>query len=206
MIRTSLQEEQLGDAETVRAYKSLARVERAFRSLKSLLAVRPVFHWTQRRVRAHLLICMLAYYLEWHMRERLAPLLFLDEDRQEGKTGPVGPAVRSEQGKRKDRTRETLEGNLPLQSFPDLLAHLTTLSALELRLEAAPEHRVSKLSALTPFVVFQFVSVDFTKLFHELVRSLFELVHYCRRELRPGKRPCRTVCFSQARHCNSFLQ
>ncbi len=150
VIRTSLQEEQLGDAETVRAYKSLARVERAFRSLKSLLAVRPVFHWKQRRVREHLLICMLAYYLEWHMRERLAPLLFLDEDRQEGKTGPVGPAVRSEQGKRKDRTREMLEGNLPLQSFPDLLAHLTTLSALELRLEAAPEHRVSKLSALTP--------------------------------------------------------
>ena len=150
VIRTSLQEEQLGDAETVWAYKSLAQVERAFRSLKSLLAVRPVFHWKQRRVRAHLLICMLAYYLEWHMRERLAPLLFLDEDQQEGKTGPVGPAVRSERGKRKDRTRETLEGNLPLQSFPDLLAHLTTLSALELRLEAAPEHRVSKLSALTP--------------------------------------------------------
>ena len=62
----------------------------------------------------------------------------------------MGPAVRSERGKRKDRTRETLEGNLPLQSFPDLLAHLTTLSALELRLEAASEHRVSKLSALTP--------------------------------------------------------
>ena len=54
------------------------------------------------------------------MRERLAPLLFVDEDRQEGKTGPVSPAVRSERGKRKDRTRETLEGNLPLQSFPDL--------------------------------------------------------------------------------------
>ena len=66
VIRTSLQEEQLGDAETVRAYKSLARVERAFRSLKSLLAVRPVFHWTQRRVRAHLLICMLA--LSWRRK------------------------------------------------------------------------------------------------------------------------------------------
>ena len=99
MIRTSLQEEQLGDAETVRAYKSLARVERAFRSLKSLLAVRPVFHWKQRRVRAHLLICMLAYYLEWHMRERLAPLLFLDEDRQEGKTGQAqGPHARDAGG------------------------------------------------------------------------------------------------------------
>ena len=84
------------------------------------------------------------------MRERLAPLLFMDEDRQEGAPAPVGPAVRSEAGRRKDRTRETLEGGLPLHSFEDLLAHLTTLSAVELRLEAAPEQRVSKLSALTP--------------------------------------------------------
>ncbi len=114
--------------------------ERLLVCYNPLVAVRPVFHWKQRRVREHLLICMLAYYLEWHMRERLAPLLFLDEDRQEGKTGPVGPAVRSERGKRKDRTRETLEGNLPLQSFPDLLAHLTTLSALEFRILIENEH------------------------------------------------------------------
>ena len=79
VIRTSLEQEALGDRETVAAYKSLARVERAFRSMKSLLAVRPVFHWKERRVRAHLLLCMLAYYVEWHMRQRLAPLLFADE-------------------------------------------------------------------------------------------------------------------------------
>ena len=67
VIRTSLTEETLGDAEVVRAYKSLARVERAFRSLKTaVLKVRPIFHWRERRVRAHLFLCMLAYYLEWH--------------------------------------------------------------------------------------------------------------------------------------------
>ena len=124
VIRTNLEEQQLGDAETVRAYKSLARMERAFRSLKSLLAVRPVFHWKERRLRAHLLICMLAYYLEWHMRERLAPLLFVDEEQAEGEAGPAGPAQRSEAGKRMDSTRRTLAGDLPLHSFEDLLEHL----------------------------------------------------------------------------------
>ena len=149
VVRTSLKQEHLGDAETVRAYKSLARVERAFQSLKSVLEVRPVFHWKERRVRAHLLICMLAYYLEWHMRQRLAPLLFMDEDREQGPAGPVGPAVRSEAGKRKDRTRETEQG-LPVHSFKDLLAHLATLSAVELQLAVAPQYRVTKLSALSP--------------------------------------------------------
>ena len=150
VIRTNLEEQQLGDAETVRAYKSLARVERAFRSLKSLLAVRPVFHWKERRVRAHLLICMLAYYLEWHMRERLAPLLFVDEEKAEGQDGPVGPAQRSAAAKRKDSTRRTAAGDLPLNSFADLLEHLGGLSAAELRLAVAPEQRVGVVSALTP--------------------------------------------------------
>ena len=149
VIRTNLEEEQLGDAGTVRAYKSLARVERAFRSLKSLLAVRPVFHWKERRVRAHLLICLLAYYLEWHMRERLAPLLFVDEEKAEGEAGPVGPAQRSEAGQRKDSTRRTLAGDLPLHSFEDLLEHLGGQSAAELRLEVAPEQRVAVVSAMT---------------------------------------------------------
>ena len=73
VIRTNLSEETLGDAEVVRAYNSLARVERAFRSLKTVvLKVRPIFHWRERRVRAHLFLRMLAYYLEWHMRRRLA--------------------------------------------------------------------------------------------------------------------------------------
>ena len=149
VIRTSLKQEALGDRETVAAYKSLARVERAFRSMKSLLAVRPVFHWKERRVRAHLLLCMLAYYVEWHMRQRLAPLLFVDE-REKLPGGPVSPRERSEEAKAKDRTRKSTQEGLPLQSFPDLLGSLSSLTAMELRLEAAPEHRVQVLSALEP--------------------------------------------------------
>ncbi len=149
VIRTSLEQEALGDRETVAAYKSLARVERAFRSMKSLLAVRPVFHWKERRVRAHLLLCMLAYYVEWHMRQRLAPLLFADE-REKLPGGPVSPRERSEAAKAKDRTRRSTQEGLPLQSFPDLLGSLSSLTAIELRLEAAPEHRVPVLSALEP--------------------------------------------------------
>ena len=149
VIRTSLEREALGDRETVAAYKSLARVERAFRSMKSLLAVRPVFHWKERRVRAHLLLCMLAYYVEWHMRQRLAPLLFTDE-REDAQAGPVSPRRRSPEAQEKDRTRRSQPGGLPLQSFPDLLGSLSSLTAMELRLEAAPEHRVRVLSALEP--------------------------------------------------------
>ncbi len=81
-VRTSLAAEQADAATTVRSYKSLARVERAFRCMKTVdLELRPVFHWTAARVRAHVLLCMLAYYLEWHMRQKLAPLLFDDHDR-----------------------------------------------------------------------------------------------------------------------------
>src|ERR1700756_2366290 len=82
VVRTSLPETTLGDADTVRSYKSLSLVERAFRCIKTVdLHVRPVYHWLADRVRAHVLLCMLAYYLEWHMRQRLAPLLFDDTDK-----------------------------------------------------------------------------------------------------------------------------
>jgi hypothetical protein len=81
VLRTSLPAAQSDAADTVRAYKSLAGVERAFRSMKTVdLELRPVFHWTAPRVRAHVMLCMLAYYLEWHMRRRLAPMLFDDHD------------------------------------------------------------------------------------------------------------------------------
>jgi transposase len=82
VLRTSLPETELDAAATVRAYKSLAQVERAFRSLKTVdQALRPVFHWSAERVRAHVLLCMLACYLEWHMRRQLAPMLFDDHDK-----------------------------------------------------------------------------------------------------------------------------
>ena len=147
VIRTSLGEDRLDDGDAVRAYKSLARVERAFRSLKSVLAVRPVFHWKERRVRAHLFPCMLAYYVEWHMRRKLAPLLFAEEGEPEG--GPVGPPERSAAAKRKDCARLT-PGGLPVQSFPDLLRSLSALSATELRVEGAEGVAVPALHAMTP--------------------------------------------------------
>ncbi|HEY2133023.1 MAG TPA: hypothetical protein VGH36_08630 [Acetobacteraceae bacterium] len=95
VLRTSLSAEQIDTAQTVRAYKSLAQVERAFRCMKTLdLELRPVFHWTAPRVRAHVLLCMLAYYLEWHMRQPLAPMLFDDHDRAAAEAGRTSPVAK----------------------------------------------------------------------------------------------------------------
>jgi len=97
VIRTSVSAERMDARETVRTYKSLSRVEQAFRSLKSVdLHVRPIYHHLDDRVRAHIFLCMLAYYVEWHMRQRLAPLLFDDEHKEEmadNKTSVVAPAI-----------------------------------------------------------------------------------------------------------------
>ena len=83
VVRTSLPTTALDDAGTVRSYKSLSLVERAFRCIKTVdLQVRPVYHWLADRVRAHVFLCMLAYYLEWHMRQRLAPMLYDDTDKE----------------------------------------------------------------------------------------------------------------------------
>lgn len=151
VVRTSLAEQDLDDAGVVRAYKSLARVERAFRSLKtSGLRVRPIFHWKETRVRAHLLLCMLAYYLEWHLRRQLAPLLFSEEGEPQHAGGPVGPLQRSAAAKRKDHTRRTADGSLPVQSLADLLAGLGTLSAVELKYAQVPGYAVPTLSELEP--------------------------------------------------------
>ncbi len=99
VVRTSLPTETLDDAATVRSYKSLALVERAFRCIKTIdLQVRPVYHWLADRVRAHVFLCMLAYYLEWHMRQRLAPMLFDDNDKEAAdalRESVVAPAQRS---------------------------------------------------------------------------------------------------------------
>ncbi len=131
VIRTSLSESELDDRGTVRAYKRLSTVERAFRSLKSVdLKVRPVFHRTAERVRAHVLLCMLAHYVEWHMRRRLAPLLFDDEDpagAEAQRTSVVAPARVSESARRKARTKRTEEG-WPVHSFQSLLRDLATVT------------------------------------------------------------------------------
>ena len=131
VIRTSLAEAELDAPGTVRAYKRLSTVERAFRSLKSVdLKVRPVFHRTDERVRAHVLLCMLAYYVEWHMRRRLAPLLFDDEDRagaEAARASVVAPARASESARRKARRKRSDQG-WPVHSFRTLLRNLATVT------------------------------------------------------------------------------
>jgi Transposase DDE domain len=151
VLRTSLSSEQLDAASTVRAYKSLAHVERAFRSLKSIdLAVRPVFHWTEPRVRAHVFLCLLAYYLEWHMRGSLAPLLFDDHDRAAAaaqRPSPVAPAAVSPAAQRKAATKLTQTGE-PVTSFRSLLRHLACLTRNTVRLSR--DHTATLFSAPTP--------------------------------------------------------
>ena len=130
VIRTSLPEERLDADGAVRAYKRLSTVERAFRSLKTVdLKVRPVFHRTADRVRAHVLLCMLAYYVEWHMRERLAPLLFDDEDPAGAarRTSVVAPARVSEAARAKAATKRTDDGR-PVQGLRSLLGDLATVT------------------------------------------------------------------------------
>src|SRR5512144_2328105 len=131
VLRTSVSPETLDAAATVLAYKSLAQVERAFRSLKSIdLDIRPVHHRLAGRVRAHVFLCMLAYYVAWHMRRKLAPLLFEDHDRKAAaaaRPSPVAAAEVSPAAHAKARTRKTDDG-APVHSFRTLLADLATLT------------------------------------------------------------------------------
>lgn len=131
IIRTSVAEEALGAEDVVRCYKALSNVEQAFRRMKTVdLEVRPIYHHLPDRVRAHVLLCMLAYYVEWHMRQELAPLLYHDEDREAveaERRSVVAPAPRSARARAKDRTKRTADG-FPVQSFHDLLRHLATLT------------------------------------------------------------------------------
>ena len=143
MIRTNLPAAQSDAAATVRAYKSLSGVEHAFRSLKTVdLELRPVFHWTAPRVRAHVLLCMLAYYLQWHMRRSLAPMLFDEPDpagREAQRTSPVAKAEPSPAAQRKAARKRTdpAEGEpLPVHSFRTLLGDLATLTRNVVRLGA----------------------------------------------------------------------
>src|SRR6516225_9190091 len=126
VLRTSLDSPRLDAAETVRSYKRLAQVERAFRVLKGLeLEIRPIHHRLADRVRAHVLLCLLAYYVEWHLRRALAPLLFTDE-RPPQQSSPVAPAQRSASAQAKARTKRTA-GGLTVQSFHDLLQDIATI-------------------------------------------------------------------------------
>ena len=137
VLRTSVNEEVLSAQSTVRAYKDLAKVERAFRCLKSIdLKVHPINHRLEDRVRAHVFLCMLAYYVEWHMRGKLAPLLFDDEEKalaESLRNSIVAPAQRSPSAKRKERTKRTAAG-MPVHSFHTLLDDLRTLAKNRVRI------------------------------------------------------------------------
>jgi transposase len=127
VLRTNVPAERLNRNQTVLAYKRLATVERAFRSLKSVdLNVRPIHHRLPERVRAHVFIAMLAYYVEWHMRQALAPVLFDDELQGGPRPSPVAPAVRSHKAQAKALRKRT-EEDWPVQSFQDWLKDLATI-------------------------------------------------------------------------------
>ncbi len=128
IIRTSVPPERLDAACCVRHYKSLSQVERAFRSMKTVdLKVRPIHHRLSDRVRAHIFLCMLAYYVEWHLKEAWRELLFADEDQAAKATrDPVAPAQRSEEAKAKVARRHHEDGT-PIHSFPTLLTELATI-------------------------------------------------------------------------------
>lgn len=143
IVRTSLGEDDISAEEAVKTYKGLAVVERAFRSYKTVdLEVRPIFHYNSERVRAHIFLCMLAYYVEWHMRKALASILFDDDDpdgAQAKRSSIVSPALASDSARAKAATKKTSQG-LPVHSFRTLLADLATLTKNQV------EHRPTGLS------------------------------------------------------------
>lgn len=154
VVRTSEAKERLSAANVVLGYKNLTKVERLIRTLKSLeIKVRPIRHRDEVRVRAHILICLLAYYVEWHMRQVLASLLFDDEEIEESRRtrDPVAPARASDSAVRKKRRKRTKE-ELEVQSFETLLVHLGTmckhLCRIKFQEDAPPFYQVTEETPL----------------------------------------------------------
>jgi len=152
VVRTSVPAETLSAERTVATYKDLSQVEWAFRSMKSVdLKVRPIYHWKDDRIRAHVFLCMLAYYVEWHMRGKLAELLFDDHERElaeETRESIVSKAPRSEAARRKECKRRTADG-LPVQSFQCLLKDLATLCKNRVCWESSPDVQFNQLTMPT---------------------------------------------------------
>jgi hypothetical protein len=129
VLRTSVGTGSLGSGEVVSSYKALAHVERAFRAFNTDLDIRPIRHHTETRVRAHVFLRMLSYYITWHMHARLAPLLFTDDDKaaaEATRPSPVAPAARSPRALAKAAAKRTGD-NLPVHSLGSLLADLATI-------------------------------------------------------------------------------
>ncbi len=151
IIRTNVPADELSADQAVRSYKNLSKVEKAFRSYKTVdLKVRPVHHRLENRVRSHVFLCMLAYYVEWHMRRALAPLLFDDHD-PDGSTrsSPVQPARPSRAARAKAATKRTHDG-LPVHSFQTLLADLATLTLNRVQPAAPGAVAADVLASPTP--------------------------------------------------------
>ena len=169
VIRTSLEAEAMATDDTVGAYKGLARVERAFRSLKTVdLHVRPIHHWLAPRVCAHIFLCMLACHVEWHMRERLKPILFDDDDpaaaaRQ--RKSIVAPAEASPSALAKKASKTTPEGG-PVHSFQSLLRDLATCTLNEMTTTLNHAHTFTLVATPTPVQAraFELLAVDPTRL------------------------------------------
>lgn len=153
VIRTNVPEKDLPADQAVATYKSLAQVERAFRCLKTTdLKIRPIFHWAAQRVRAHVFLCMLAYYVEFHMRRLLAPILFDDHDRATARAerqSIVAPAEVSPAAKRKITTRRTEEG-FKVHSFRSLIGDLATLCLNKVSLPDKPNYQFNLVTQPTP--------------------------------------------------------
>jgi len=148
VIRTSLPADKIGSEAAVAAYKSLAVVERAFRTLKGVdMQVRPVHHWLAGRVKAHVFLCMLAYYVEFHMRRALAPILFTDHEPQL-RTSIVAPAEPSPAAIAKRTKRHAVNGT-PIMAWHDLITNLGTLTLNEVALPLDASRTIQMLARPT---------------------------------------------------------
>ena len=146
VIRTSVSADTLTCADTITAYKNLKYVERDFRITKTDdLDLRPIYHYRENRVRAHVLICMLAAYLTWHLREAFSELTYTDQDIPPAHD-PVAPAQRSAQAKTKDASKRNAD-NLPVCKYQDLLHHLATLDRQTIVFDG---QKIEKLTTPTP--------------------------------------------------------
>ena len=165
VIRTSVEDKALAADLVVGAYKGLARVERAFRSLKTVdLHIRPIHHWLAPRVRAHVFLCMLACHVEWHMRERLKPMLFDDDDPTAAareRASIVAPASSSPAALRKRASKLTADGG-PVHSFRSLLRDLATCTLNEMTTTLNDAYSFTVVATPTPIQAQAFV--DPTKL------------------------------------------
>lgn len=154
VIRTSVNQEIIDAKRTVAAYKNLSKVERAFRCCKTIdIKIRPIYHRLPDRVEAHVFICMLAYYVEWHMRKALAPILFDDHNKAEAeqqRESIVAPAKRSLDAELKALRKKTKDG-FTVHSFQTLLSDLQTIVKNRIQLKGASASTFDKITTPTPY-------------------------------------------------------